>query len=208
MFTQINDFILSNINLEDYNVRNAKGIISTVHDIFISEYGHEIKRQRGNKIKAFKEYLMGLPTCLSVPFYYYDINPILKGWNLYDSKLSDSENSDKYFEFIAIQFMALYNFENSNLMKFSLSHLCDSDQIKNDVLKQIYFSFDTKFNWFLTQHNNDFCAIEYQSNEYMLSIHEHDLKNQFIVTVTYLNFKSDINEVMNKKQVLELLKDL
>jgi hypothetical protein len=75
--------IIDNIDFEGYeNIKQNTLFdkINSVYDTFIIEYGHEIKRQ-GN-IKAFTEWLQGLPSVLTVPFYYYEILENAKKFNI------------------------------------------------------------------------------------------------------------------------------
>lgn len=60
---------------EGYDMPNAA---RNVLGIFKSEYGYEIKR-RGEK-GAFIEWLKGVPSALSVHFYYDEVNEILSTW--------------------------------------------------------------------------------------------------------------------------------
>ena len=45
-------------------------------EIFIAEYGHNIARYGVQR--AVKEWLLGLPSCLSIPFTYAEIGDLLK----------------------------------------------------------------------------------------------------------------------------------
>lgn len=73
--TMYEQLIIDNIDLDGYGIDNDGYLydkIKTVYNIFKSEYGHEVIRQ-GSEVKAFKEWLTGLPSVLTVPFYNYDI---------------------------------------------------------------------------------------------------------------------------------------
>ena len=74
VYTFYESIILDNITLDDYNIQAETKLekLQAVYKIFLSEYGHEIKRQRGNKIAAFREWVAGLPSVLTVPFYYHE----------------------------------------------------------------------------------------------------------------------------------------
>lgn len=66
--------IVDNIDLESYGLSNDVYLydkIKTTYNIFKQEHGFMIERV--GEENAFKEWLMGLPSVLSVPFYNYDI---------------------------------------------------------------------------------------------------------------------------------------
>lgn len=68
--------ILDSISLEDYDIdtdsMSQKEILGKVYNIFLSEYVHHNNERQDHK-KLFKEWLQGLPTILTVPFYNHDI---------------------------------------------------------------------------------------------------------------------------------------
>jgi len=73
--TMYENIIIDNIDFDGYGIDNDGYLydkIITVYNIFKSEYGHAVK-QYGNETKAFEEWLRGLPTVLSVPYYTHDI---------------------------------------------------------------------------------------------------------------------------------------
>jgi len=85
--------IVDNIDLEPYGLDNDAYLydkIKTTYNIFKREYGYMIERI--GERKAFAEWLQGLPSALSVPFYYYEI--------LENAKASGIEvkDEDKLFE--------------------------------------------------------------------------------------------------------------
>jgi hypothetical protein len=65
--------ILESIDLDGYDVSANTDLekINEVYEIFKSEYGYMIERI--GERKAFEEWLQGLPSALSVPFYNYRI---------------------------------------------------------------------------------------------------------------------------------------
>lgn len=66
--------IIDNINFEGYGFSNDMYLydkIKTLYNIFKQEYGFMIERV--GEVNAFKEWLQGLPSVLTVPFYNYDI---------------------------------------------------------------------------------------------------------------------------------------
>jgi len=66
--------IIDNINFEGYGLSNDMYLydkIKTLYNIFKQEYGFMIERV--GEVNAFKEWLQGLPSVLTVPFYNHDI---------------------------------------------------------------------------------------------------------------------------------------
>ena len=90
--------IAENIDLESYELSNDVGLydkVNAAYNIFKQEYGWNIERM-GEK-RAFAEWLQGLPSALTVPFYNYDI---LNRAYLHDAIQADSteEQEDKFLE--------------------------------------------------------------------------------------------------------------
>ena len=97
-YTFFENTIINSIDLESYDISNDLSLfdkIKKTYEIFKNEYSHEIIRQKGNEVKAFKEYLMGLPSCLTVPFMNYEI---LKNGTEYGFNLSSEALEDKFLE--------------------------------------------------------------------------------------------------------------
>lgn len=66
--------IVDNIDLESYGLSNDIYLydkIKTTYNIFKKEHGFMIERV--GEVNAFKEWLQGLPSVLTVPFYNHDI---------------------------------------------------------------------------------------------------------------------------------------
>lgn len=97
MYTFFEKTIIDSIDLTDYNFESDALLtnIKEVYNIFKSEYGHEITRQ-GSEVKAFKEWLQGLPSVLSVPFMNYDILERAETYGTF--KLTSTEQEDKYLK--------------------------------------------------------------------------------------------------------------
>lgn len=74
-FTHYENTILQNIDLEAYEIEQENlskfQLVNEVYKIFVSEYGYNIKRV-GEK-RAFADWLQGLTSVLTVPFYYWEI---------------------------------------------------------------------------------------------------------------------------------------
>ncbi len=102
--------IINNIDFEGYeiNIESNFDKIRQVYKIFLSEFGHEQKRQ-GN-VKAFTSWLQGLPSVLTVPFYNSEIldNAKKQGFNL-NTETKENDFLNTYFENLAIAFFTLKN---------------------------------------------------------------------------------------------------
>ena len=94
MKTFFENTIIDNINFDGYDLpefTNDFDKVQNVYKTFISEYGWALKQM--NQQRAFKEWLQGLPSALTVPFYNYDI---LNNAKAYGYKL-DSEEKEYNF---------------------------------------------------------------------------------------------------------------
>ena len=77
--TFFENIIIDNIDLESHGLSNDVYLydkIKTTYNIFKNEYGFMIERV--GEVNAFKEWLMGLPSTLSVPFLYSEILQMAK----------------------------------------------------------------------------------------------------------------------------------
>lgn len=74
--TFFEEIILDNISLEECDINTSvlseQEVLKEVYNIFLQEYVHH-NNNRQDKKKLFKEWLQGLPTVLTVPFYNQDI---------------------------------------------------------------------------------------------------------------------------------------
>ena len=72
-YTMYENIILEGIDLESYDIKAESNFdkVNAAHKVFLSEYGFAINRM--GEVKAFKEWLQGLPTVVSVPFYNNEI---------------------------------------------------------------------------------------------------------------------------------------
>lgn len=73
-YTFFENTILNNIDFDGYELpgfTNDFDKVQNVYNIFIDEYGWNVERIGTQN--AFKEWLQGLPSVLTVPFYNYDI---------------------------------------------------------------------------------------------------------------------------------------
>lgn len=80
---KVKSYIMDHIDPEPYTdkaMESNKDKLQFLYKTFKSEYGHEITRQRGNEINAFREWIMGLPTIFTVDFTNYDIVQLAIKW--------------------------------------------------------------------------------------------------------------------------------
>lgn len=67
--------IIDNIDFEGYGISNDMYLydkIKTVYNIFKMEYVHNYNKDK-DEVFLFSEWLSGLPSVLTVPFYYHEI---------------------------------------------------------------------------------------------------------------------------------------
>jgi len=111
-FTFYERTIIENIDLSGYDLDNDGYLydkVKTTYNIFRMEYGWNIERL-GEK-RAFCEWLQGLPSALTVPFYNYDIlNRAYIHDALHVNATEDQEDDflNKYFMNLSEAFFTLY----------------------------------------------------------------------------------------------------
>lgn len=98
MYTFFEQTIIENIDLESYDLSNDVYLydkIKTLYNIFKMEYGWNIERM--GERRAFCEWLQGLPSALTVPFYNHDI---LNRAYLHDAIKANAteEQEDKFLD--------------------------------------------------------------------------------------------------------------
>lgn len=76
-FTFYEKIIINNIDLSDYyndfdTTMNPKTVFNKIFNIFVDEYLYS-NNMSISKIVLFSEWLRGLPSTLTIPFYNYDI---------------------------------------------------------------------------------------------------------------------------------------
>jgi len=95
MYTFYEQTIIDNIDFEGYGISNDCYLydkIKTLYNIFKKEYVHNNNKHL-NEVYLFSEWLRGLPSVLTVPFYNGEIleNALLNGFNL-----STEDKEDKF----------------------------------------------------------------------------------------------------------------
>lgn len=86
--------IIDNIDFDGYGLSNDMYLydkILTVYNIFKKEYVHE-NNKHINETVLFREWLQGLPSVLTVPFYYFEIleNAKKAGYKFNSEKKEDN----------------------------------------------------------------------------------------------------------------------
>ena len=108
-YTFYEQTIINNIDLSGYGISNDLPTfdkIAKTYEIFVSEYGYNI--QRLGQTMAFSEWLQGLPTVLTVPFYYHEMIANHNAFN--NTILSDKQEDtfcNQYFDRLSIAFFTL-----------------------------------------------------------------------------------------------------
>lgn len=81
-----------------------------LHKIFVSEYGYNIRRM--GEYRAFKEWLCGVPSALTVDFCYYDVRKIMREWldqtEEESARFDDVETWEKFLHLVTREFFALW----------------------------------------------------------------------------------------------------
>jgi len=75
VYTFFEKTILDNINFDGYGINNDGYLydkIKTLYNIFKREYVHENNKRQSERF-LFSEWLRGLPSVLTVPFYNFEI---------------------------------------------------------------------------------------------------------------------------------------
>ena len=102
--------IINNIDFEAYGLDNDMYLydkIITTYNIFKSEYVHE-NNKHIQDARLFKEWLQGLPSVLTVPFYNFEIlENARKGGFVLDTEFKEDEFLERYWIRLAQAFFTL-----------------------------------------------------------------------------------------------------
>lgn len=93
--TFFENIILHSIDLDGYDYPDAEDSIdriNAVYEIFLSEKGYEIERV-GIK-QAFIDWLQGLASALTVPFYYFEQIELAKKYGLLKDDAAEQQEDD------------------------------------------------------------------------------------------------------------------
>jgi hypothetical protein len=117
LYTFFEQTIIDNIDLSPYDLSNDAYLydkIKTTYNIFKKEYVHESNKRLG-EVRLFKEWLQGLPSILSVPFYNHEIlqNAKKAGFFTVQIRINDGEietvpSEGKNLENLEERFLASY----------------------------------------------------------------------------------------------------
>jgi hypothetical protein len=113
MYTFFEQTIIENIDLESYDLSNDVYLydkIKTLYNIFKMEYGWNIERM--GERRAFCEWLQGLPSALTVPFYNHDILNRAYLHNVINANATEEQEDkfiDNYFMNLSNAFFTLKN---------------------------------------------------------------------------------------------------
>jgi len=110
VFTFFEKTIIDNIDFEGYGFNNDMYLydkIKTLYNIFKKEYIHNNNKHL-NEVFLFSEWLRGLPSFLTVPFYNYEIleNALIGGFNL-DTQDKEDNFLENYWQRLAEAFFTL-----------------------------------------------------------------------------------------------------
>ena len=108
-------FLLDSIEIEENENATDKEKINYFFDCYDREFNHDYnKRYYPNEQERLKNYLQGLPSCINIPFYNWDILELYKQLNGIKTLSSKKEESVlKYYwdkiAFTLIQLKRKYN---------------------------------------------------------------------------------------------------
>jgi hypothetical protein len=106
-------FILDNIDNSSYSEKPLDSVedkITFLRDTFQAEYGWSIDRY--GMQRALTEWLQGLPSAVSLPFYNHDILELAKNAGTlkhYASEKEEDKILENYFSFMANKILQLFN---------------------------------------------------------------------------------------------------
>lgn len=87
-------FLLDSINIEEKKDATNKEKINFFFDCYDREFNHEYNKRRYiNEQERLKNYLQGLPSCINIPFYNWDILELYKELNGIKTISSKKEES-------------------------------------------------------------------------------------------------------------------
>jgi len=111
--TKFINFVIDSIQADENATKSEK--INYFFDCYDREFNHEYNKKRYlNEQERLKNYLQGLPSCINIPFYNWDILEMYKKINGIKSVSSKKEESVlKYYwdkiAFTLIQLKQKYN---------------------------------------------------------------------------------------------------
>lgn len=119
------DYILENIDSEAYEVEtktDAEKLVFVLN-CFNKEVNYENNKRRIPNLQLrFADYLMGLPSCITIDFEYYKILQIAKLWESIPENATEKQEDkilSNWFNFISAKFFQLCN---KNKVDYSFLH--------------------------------------------------------------------------------------
>lgn len=105
------NYILDSIDGDGYGVEltTDKQKVDFIYKTFSSEYAHQIKYY-GNEVRAFAEYLAGLPSCINVEFRNFYILEMAKQWGSLPENATEKQEEkiiSNWFNYMANNFFLL-----------------------------------------------------------------------------------------------------
>jgi hypothetical protein len=98
-YYELKKVIIDSIDFDGYDDVDDRDKLRAGMEVFQSEYGWAVSRM-GIK-KAFKEYLLGLPSWLDIPYYYTDMKNMLYSLGFDEVQdMDDDEISEMYYDMI------------------------------------------------------------------------------------------------------------
>jgi|SRR5699024_602773 len=110
---ELKEFLQSRITLEGHGKENTlKNVYETFEKEFLCPY--EVKRNRG-VLNTLTVWLMGLPSCLNIPYKHANITPLMYALGYEVKHLDDASISRLYFRQMAIILFESY-YENKQIL--------------------------------------------------------------------------------------------
>jgi len=110
-YTHFEIVVLQSLDLSCYDIEptSLKDAFNKAYDIFTNEYKHQ-NNKHINDVKLFAEYLQGLPSICSVPFYNSEIlnNALLNGFDV-STETKEDEYLSNYWVNLSKAFFTLKN---------------------------------------------------------------------------------------------------
>ena len=105
-------FILNSLDFSGYDIdpQTTEEKIRTLEQVFMAEYGWQVPRL--GRAVAIREWLLGLPSVISIPFTYYDIEQLLRSFGAIDATKTPRQVEklvDNYWQYVAVKIDQLFN---------------------------------------------------------------------------------------------------
>lgn len=87
-------------------IRTGHEAFVALKHVYLSEYGHEVARSK-NYQQTFASYLMGLPSCVNIPFSNYEILQLSVKWESLPVEYTEKQADnilENYWSFMAMQY--------------------------------------------------------------------------------------------------------